>query len=265
MRSQLIAAWITWACVIVLIAIQARVVFWLVRGFRADQTAARDGWCLDAQHILANCPSPEKAATRLWAAGVEVEGPLIGRAGSLPGLIDSIARVAQDPLIYDEHARKLVEDVLDMTNPTICEWIDDGLIHPRHLFARESGDAKLVTLLALIEPFVWYESLVEGRGRWGYRPIFLGALARRYRTSTLASPARHALTLDLSIDGRPRRLLVAERVEGWELARGLLVARFRSRTITARTKRRQERQARRIRSALASRGISCLGRSGQAW
>ncbi len=67
----------------------------------------------------------------------------------------------------------------------VAAAIDDGLVRPR-AFIRRYPDLHLEMLreLALLEPFIWFESLVSGRGRWGYGPLHLKAVLQDLRAAS---------------------------------------------------------------------------------
>ena len=61
-----------------------------------------------------------------------------------------------------------------------CELIEEGLLRPVDL-VRESPSlhGRLVEELTLLEPFIWYQAILGGRGRWGFRALqLLEALGR---------------------------------------------------------------------------------------
>jgi hypothetical protein len=136
-----------------------------------------------------------------------------------------------------------------------AEYVDAGLIHlPRELRRNAERHRQLVESTALLEPFVWCESLVHRRGRWGYRVLHLRRVVALLRAVSRDDRVRHAI-------------LVEDSAHVIELAKPVTRAdRLRLRLhlvggppkITTRTKVRQKKRQRRLdaRLGLAFQGVS---------
>jgi hypothetical protein len=73
---------------------------------------------------------------------------------------------------------------VDICNTTLAVRIDDGLLNATRLVrSRPELHEELVRTIPLIEPLIWYKSLVRGMGRWGYRVLALHAVLDSLRMS----------------------------------------------------------------------------------
>lgn len=142
---------------------------------------------------------------------------------------------------------------VDICNTTLAVRIDDGLLSPK-TFARSCPKLhrELVRSIPLIEPMIWYKSLVRGRGRWGYRVLALQAVLESLRVSSpwpeIKGEMRDAIVGDVTIV-HPRISWLAR------LWRGVTYS-FVSPTINVRVKLRQRRRAVELAKSLRAAGIA---------
>lgn len=144
-----------------------------------------------------------------------------------------------------------VEKAVNSWN-AVGELIDDGLVRSKELFGRNDQlhrDALIE--LTFLEPMIWHESLVAGRGRWGYRVLQLSELARQLRCNTFSSAVLDEVRSPLPFG----ELVVAPRLGWGKQLLGRLSNAVHRRTITAKTKMRQEKRAVTMRRELMRRGV----------
>jgi hypothetical protein len=158
--------------------------------------------------------------------------------------------------------RRAVEAWVKAVND-FAELVDQGLVRPKDFVLREPDiHLKLLQEAALVEPYVWYESLVCGRGRWGYRPVQLKRILEQLRAVSRSRALVAAI--DVVVDGAQRRIL--PEMSRWARGRGQLTSKLRSPTITTRTKRRQAALAEDLAEELKRCGYPHveIGRYGEA-
>ena len=171
---------------------------------------------------------------------------------------------AGDPLIsaiyalehsYDSAVDALRDAVVPQVNliNQFAELVDEGLVRPRDI-ARlyPKLHLRLLRNLALIEPFVWYESIFQGRGRWGYRTLRLKTIFTILRPISPLQTVRSPLVLevsDLFFLALPS-VTAIERI--WATAR----LSVRSPTITSRSKVAQVAQRSALRAKLRETGLT---------
>jgi hypothetical protein len=117
--------------------------------------------------------------------------------------------------------------------------IDEGILRPIDIVRGDPAlHQDLLHELALLEPFVWYESILRGRGRWSFRPLQLREELEQLRAVSPSASLREAMSYsigdlrmyDLPALGLLKRVLERGRAPFWP------------RTITTRTKVRQRHQ-----------------------
>jgi hypothetical protein len=146
---------------------------------------------------------------------------------------------------------EIAEEVIRQAN-SATSLMDDGLVRPKDL-ARDYGliTPELITALALAEPWVWFEVLVHGRGRWGYRPLNLRHVLDRLRVHAPDPDMRKSITLRLhGRDLHVQRAMSLPTVLALHLKHTIS-----SPTVSVRTKVRQKKVAAAVRSELATGGL----------
>jgi hypothetical protein len=142
---------------------------------------------------------------------------------------------------------------VDICNTTLAVRIDDGLLNPK-TFVRSCPKLhqELVRAIPLIEPLIWYKSLVRGRGRWGYRVLALQSVLESLRVSSpwpeIKGEMRDAVVGGVTIV-HPRVSWLAR------LWRGVTYN-FVSPTINVRVKLRQRKRAGELAQALRAAGFA---------
>lgn len=129
-----------------------------------------------------------------------------------------------------------------------CELIDEGILRPLDL-VKESPlmHAELLEELSLLEPFVWYQATLGGRGRWAFRPLQLLETLGHLRAVSPNSELRG--NLSYGVKGHDIRKWAA--ISPGRRFVELIRSRFSSRTITVHSKIRQNRQRERILRSLS--------------
>lgn len=172
------------------------------------------------------------------------EGALLDtdyRAG--PGsLVHSIVILARASGEWVDEVRHACSPRINELN-TFCELIEEDILRPIDLVS-ESPELHMQLLeeLSLLEPFIWYQATLGGRGRWGFRPLQLLEALVRLRAVSPDPDIRGHLTFGVEDrvirDFRPisMRRRLAE----------LVISRFAPHTLTVHSKMRQNKQRIRI-------------------
>ena len=175
---------------------------------------------------------------------------------SMPGQKLSITRMI---LALDDAPASVVNDLRTETraviNPcnTAAALVDEGLLRSRDLGAIDAAtQLNVMVCLALSEPFVWFESIKVGRGRWGYRPLQITRLLKELRATSPSPAARARMTVLLS--GRDR--LVLDQMSGKRAAFLRLKFYVKAPTINVRSKTRQNLERRRLAAELSRLGMA---------
>jgi hypothetical protein len=93
--------------------------------------------------------------------------------------LEDEAAHSKDAAIRLAQAKKLANTSVNAIND-MSELIDFGLVSPRQFFRRNLVDFEsLLIELAFLEPYIWYEVVVTGRGRWGLRTVQLARILRQ--------------------------------------------------------------------------------------
>ncbi len=179
---------------------------------------------------------------------------------------------AGDPLVSAiyalEHSYHAAVDALrDAVVPQVnlinkfAELVDEGLVRPKDV-ARLYPDIhlKLLSHLALIEPFIWYESIFQGRGRWGYRALRLKMVFEKLRPITASGAIRSPLVLEIG----GLFFLALPSVTTLERIWASLRLSVRSPTITSRSKVAQVAQRNNLGARLRDAGLTVLRSAGPA-
>lgn len=107
-----------------------------------------------------------------------------GRPGWTKVSVGMAQRVVALDLADDEVLRLVRHDFNDAVNELnkLCALIDEGLVRPKDIVRTYPRDhERLLTALHLLEPFIWYESILRGRGRWGFRVTELCRITKLLR------------------------------------------------------------------------------------
>lgn len=136
--------------------------------------------------------------------------------------------------------KRVCEQAVKALN-TFAEHIDAGLFFVRReVRADPERHLELIRTTALLEPFIWGESLVHGRGRWGYRVLQLRQLVMTLRLESADPAVRGVITVDYA----GQEVVVAEAVGRGGRFWRLLRHPAHPTTITTRTKLHQKKRQR---------------------
>ena len=150
-----------------------------------------------------------------------------------------------------DRLRKACQDVVNRCNK-VANLIDLGLLRPKELVrSRSDLHAELLSLLALIEPFVWFDSIVLERGRWGYRPLQLRVIMSKLRPVSPNPSVYEAIEVHIGSKkyvaefavGRIRRIAM------------LILYKIQSPTIDVRSKVTMGKRALQVRGELRALGV----------
>lgn len=133
--------------------------------------------------------------------------------------------------------------------------VDEGLIRPKDLVRSHPAlHSALLFELHAVRPVIWYESLVRGRGRWGYRVAQMGGILCELRAASSRPQlwaAKRLCLEELTFLDLPR----LNTFHRFALRLGL---KFRSPTIDVKSKLRQRRQAEQMCRTLDRLGIATV-------
>ena len=160
--------------------------------------------------------------------------------------------------------RKTAEQYIKGLNK-FAEMLDYGLVRPKDYFGRYPRDHEHVVLMThLLAPVVWYESVVRGKGRYGYRVLQLRELTVALRPS---SHNRRLLDRQIvTFTGTDCEVLPSVSPSRRALARSRAV--LASPAITVRTKVRQNKTAAKLHRELRRAGFEVIdvsARSRHLW
>ncbi|MDR2379940.1 MAG: hypothetical protein LBE08_01980 [Bifidobacteriaceae bacterium] len=89
---------------------------------------------------------------------------------------------------------KAARDHANVVNLGLCEMIDAGLVSPRDfILVRPEMHECLLNELSLVAPALWYQSLAEKLGRWGYRVLLLYDILWNLRSESTRDEVRQWL------------------------------------------------------------------------
>lgn len=156
---------------------------------------------------------------------------------------------ADDPTV--DKLRDLVQRNVNFMNK-FGELVDARLVRPMDIARHYPGrHAALLNHLALAAPFIWYASILQGRGRWGFRALRLKTIFEQLR---VVSPRRRLRgPLELKADGFD--FLALEGMNATERALGAVRLWVRSPTINVRSKLAQAKERIEMTSELAKAGV----------
>lgn len=175
----------------------------------------------------------------------------------------SVVEIAEDPLVsaicaLENASDFLVATIREAVRPhinlinNIAEFVDEGLLRPRDLVRQHPKmHAHLLRELALVAPFIWYESILQGRGRWGYRALRLKTVLEKLRP---ISP-RGSVHSPLVIEIESLFFLALPSVTSIQRVWGFLWLSVRSPTINARSKISQVKERNSLAGKLRNVGI----------
>lgn len=195
--------WVINAALLVLTLILARdVVGTRVQRHQEDREAILESVVKD----LSDRPSSEELQ-RVWAdVLLDVSLPEIPPAQTIIRAI-AVLDAATDSNITS--MREVVTRHINILNDAAA-YIDEGLLRPRDIVKYyPSIHSALLTDLAMMVPFIWYQSLLRGRGRWGYRIVRLKAIMEELRAVSPREDIRGPLVVAvadlqlLSLPGLP--------------------------------------------------------------
>ncbi len=207
------------------------------RALRASQHARAAG------HLKTRPPIEQLIAA--WEA--VLERPPVSR--KWPEVERLVARLCEADQGRVQELRHVALSFVNIDND-LAGRIDDRLLRASD-FVRRNPELhqELLKELALLEPFIWFESLMTGRGRWGYGPLHLRTVLRQLRPLSPDPLVRGRLNIELL----GRQYEVEDGLSALRGALGYLRSRLRPPRISVRTKLRQNRRAvrcaRRLRQA----------------
>jgi hypothetical protein len=133
--------------------------------------------------------------------------------------------------------------------------VDEGLIRPKDLVrSHPELHHDLLFELHAVRPVIWYESLVRGRGRWGYRVAQMGEILCELR----AASSRPQLWASKKLSVEELTLLELPSLNTLHRIVRRLGLKFRSPTIDVKSKLRQRRQAEQMCLTLDRLGIATV-------
>ncbi|HEY3904720.1 MAG TPA: hypothetical protein VGM14_12495 [Streptosporangiaceae bacterium] len=153
----------------------------------------------------------------------------------------------------------VVEALRDAVKPQVNlinkfgELADEGLVRPMDIVRLHPDiHIRLLKHLAIIAPFIWYEAILSGRGRWGYRPLRLKAVFENLRPASPRESIRSPLVLE--VEGH--FFLALPSVTALERAWAYFRLSIRSPTITVRSKVAQIAKRHAIEAQLREAGFT---------
>ncbi len=238
---------VPWSCAAMLflaILLQVRA---LSRSRHPAMVSAQAEWASQAEEILDGRPPTRDLLT---AMADHAPGLL-----AAPGVDDEYwtSPVAVERLGSGGLPAPLLEAVRQTVNAwnSFAELVDEDLVRPSQFFSkREDLHRAALVEISLIAPVIWHRSIIGGRGRWGYRPLQLLSVARSLRGTAFGTEIVGAVVETAVVDGVETRVRFAGPLGRSGQIRGVVAATFRRRTITPRTKARQERTLSEMRAEL---------------
>ena len=136
-------------------------------------------------------PSAEELRGR-WVDVLGEESPAGRATAALVDIVNLVAAAHPDDV---DALRATCRDSVNAYNK-LATWVDDGLVRPKDVARAYSREHLLIIEeLTLVEPFIWYESLVGGLGRWGYRVLALRDALVGVRCASPRSAASSRITV----------------------------------------------------------------------
>jgi hypothetical protein len=214
-------------------------------GRRAKVQEQRDIFLDEAKRSLSGVPRLSDLVQQ-WNEVLRDEN-IDGRKLSVTTMILALDNTNEELPEAVEGLRKLCEQAVNACN-TATMLIDDGLLRPKDLEDAGSRSEQIERLLslALVEPFIWFHSIVRGRGRWGRRPLRLLQILSELRARSHYPEVRDKLTVRLA--GSEREFF--DRMSGLARARSWTKFAFNRPTINVRSKLKQGRHEDRLRVEL---------------
>lgn len=186
----------------------------------------------------------------LTEAWIFISGSELPRT-RLPSEVEMVRQLESMP---PDRRRQLlkVEDKSTSRLNEFCAYIDDGLVRPRDLF-REDPQLHLILLreCSLTAPGIWYRSLIDGRGRRGFRVLQLQRVLRRLRPLSPLLEVRQAIEVEVG----GRQIVVEPATKSVFRPLAILLAKIHSPTITTRGKLRQNARAKSLARELEKCGL----------
>lgn len=206
----------------------------------------------DGREFLRSAVSQLHSGSATEVARTAIEGALIESSAVLHRLpstfvpertIMVLARASGD---WVDAVRRTVNPRINEFN-SFCELIEEGILRPIDL-VRESPQLhrELIEELSLLEPFIWYQAILGGRGRWGFRALQLLEALARLRAVSPDSDLRR--DMEITVDEYVVRIWPSvSTLQHWlELAGSA----FRPHTLSVRSKVRQNKQRERLTDSL---------------
>lgn len=151
-----------------------------------------------------------------------------------------------------EALRRVIAPRVNVINQ-VAEFVNEGLVRPRDITRMHPKiHAVLLDQLPLMTPFIWYESILQGRGRWGYRVLRLRTIFEKLRPISPRVAIRGPLVLEI----QDWFFLALPSVTFIEQAWSIFRLAIRSPTINVRSKVAQTRQRSRLESKLQEVGLN---------
>lgn len=148
--------------------------------------------------------------------------------------------------------RRVIVPRVNLINQ-VAEFVDQGLVRPRDITRMHPRiHADLLDQLPLMTPFIWYESILQGRGRWGYRVLRLRTIFEKLRPISSRVAIKGPIVLEVEdwfFLALPSVTLIGQ---AWSICR----LSIRSPTINVRSKVAQTRQRSRLESKLQEAGLN---------
>lgn len=247
------ALWLINLILLIFTLFMARDVFSL-RGRRARER--RRQFLMETVARLDQLPKPDeiKAAWSTILSKSSVE------AAADDLLVSAICALENASDLDVEALRRVIEPRVNLINQ-VAEFVDEGLVRPRDI-ARLNPKihADLLDQLPLVTPFIWYESILQGRGRWGYRVLRLRTIFEELRP---ISP-RLAIKGPLVLEIQDWFFLALPSITPIEQVWSTLRLSIRSPTISVRSKVAQTRQRSRLEAKLQDVGLNVHRATGPA-
>lgn len=225
----------------------------VVRNRRQKSRSEKTKYISAALAELGDVSAWEAELTGAWQS-------LLSQAAEGASLIDPVDAVvvlsrakAQADLVQEA----VVRPVVNRLN-RFAAFLDEGLAKPSEIFKQHPDVHEvLLRILPLVVPFIWYESIVRGVGRWGYRVLRLNEISVEHRA--LSPRERVRGPVEVEVDGR--KLSSIEGIGTRKRVFLLIRLWIRSPSIDTRSKVRQMAQRERLAARIASRDIATASTS----
>ena len=159
---------------LVLTAVMARDVI-STRGARAR--LERELMLRSFRSVIESRPSLQDLRSA-WSSILDSTEGSASRGAEVVDLL-AILESARDELV--EHLRTTVESYVNSVNDAAA-LVDEGLVRPKDLVRLVPAlHEALLMEIPLVRPVIWFESILRGRGRWGYRVLRLGVVLEELR------------------------------------------------------------------------------------